>query len=102
MHANFTLRRLEYFIAVGEAGSIAGASEKLKVSSPSISAALAQLEDEVSAQLFVRRRARGMELTSGGRRLFDEAKKVLRHAWNMQGIMSQSARKPFMSRIHAV
>ncbi|MGI9305788.1 MAG: LysR substrate-binding domain-containing protein [Gammaproteobacteria bacterium] len=86
MRANFTFRRLEYFIAVGETGSVAGASGKLNVSPPSISAALVQLEEELGVQLFIRRRAHGMALTSGGRRLFYEAKKVLRHAGNLQNI----------------
>jgi len=36
----FTLRQLEYFVAVCECGSIALASEKVHVSSPSISAAI--------------------------------------------------------------
>lgn len=86
MRANFTFRRLEYFIAVGETGSVASASEKLEVSSPSISAALVQLEEELGVQLFIRRHAHGMALTGGGRRLFYEAKKVLRHADNLQNI----------------
>jgi len=45
MSLRFTLRQLEYFVAVGEAGSIALASDKVNVSSPSISAAIGQLED---------------------------------------------------------
>ena len=44
MPLRFSLRQLEYFVAVGEAGSIAVASEKVHVSSPSISSALRQLE----------------------------------------------------------
>jgi len=82
----FTFRRLEYFIAVGEMNSVAGASEKLKVSLPSISAALSLLEEELGVQLFVRRHAHGMTLTSSGRLLFEEAKKVLKSAENMQKI----------------
>ena len=46
MPLRFTLRQLEYFVAVGEAGSIALAAEKVNVSSPSISAAVSQLEKE--------------------------------------------------------
>ena len=86
MRAHFTFRRLEYFVAVGETGSIASASRKLGVSPPSISAAVALLEDEFGAQLFVRHHAHGMSLTRGGRRLFEEAKRSLRHTNNMQNI----------------
>jgi DNA-binding transcriptional LysR family regulator len=38
MVSRFTLRQLEYFVAVGEQGSIAQASAMVNVSSPSISA----------------------------------------------------------------
>lgn len=86
MSTIFTFRRLEYFIAVGETGSVAGASERLNVSPPSISAALAMLEEDLGAQLFVRRHAHGMALTGGGRLLFNEAKKVLQSARNLQNI----------------
>lgn len=77
MPLRFTLRQLEYLVAVGEAGSIALASERVNVSSPSISAAVAQLEREFGLQLFVRRHAQGLSLTSGGRRFVEEARGVL-------------------------
>lgn len=77
MPLRFTFRQLEYFVAVGEAGSIAAASDKVNVSSPSISAQIAQLEQEFGIQLFVRHHAQGLSLTPGGRRIFNEAKRVL-------------------------
>lgn len=77
MPLRFTLRQLEYFVAVGEAGSIAAAAERVSVSSPSISAAVAQLEAEFGVQLFLRRHAQGLSLTPGGRRVFQEAKRLL-------------------------
>jgi DNA-binding transcriptional LysR family regulator len=42
MGLRFTLRQLEYFVAIGQAGSIAPASETANVSPPSISAAIPQ------------------------------------------------------------
>jgi molybdenum-dependent DNA-binding transcriptional regulator ModE len=42
----YTLRQLEYFVAVGETGSIARASERINVSSLSMSSAISQLEHE--------------------------------------------------------
>lgn len=80
MAFRFTLRQLEYFVAVGEAGSIANASARVSVSSPSISAAIAQLETEPGIQLFVRKHAHGLSLTPGGRRLFNAAKTLLEDA----------------------
>ena len=46
MPLRFTLRQLEYFVAVGECGSIAQAAERLNISSPSISTAISQVEAE--------------------------------------------------------
>ncbi|GAB1364694.1 LysR family transcriptional regulator [Rhodobacter sp.] len=77
MPLRFTLRQLEYLVAVGETGSIAAASERVNVSSPSISAAIAQLEQEFGLQLFVRRHAQGLSLTQGGRQFVDGARAVL-------------------------
>lgn len=80
MATRFTLRQLEYFIAVGEAGSIAQASDRVNVSSPSISTAVAQLEDEFGLPLFVRKHAHGLSLTQAGKRFMEQAKKVLAEA----------------------
>ncbi len=77
MPLRFTLRQLEYFVAVGEAGSIALASEMVNVSSPSISAAISQLENEFGLQLFVRKHAHGLSLTQAGRQFMTQAKTVL-------------------------
>ena len=56
-----------HLVAVGECGSIALASERVNVSSPSISAAISQLEAEFGLPLFVRKHAHGISLTQGGR-----------------------------------
>lgn len=77
MALRFTLRQLEYFVAVGEAGSIAQASERVNVSSPSISAAISQLEDEFGLPLFVRKHAHGLSLTQAGRQFMAQANQVL-------------------------
>ncbi|WP_300514654.1 LysR family transcriptional regulator [Aliiroseovarius sp.] len=80
MALRFTLRQLEYFVAVGEEGSIAQASERVNVSSPSISAAISQLEDEFGLPLFVRKHAHGLSLTQAGRQFLDQSRQVLAHA----------------------
>ncbi len=82
----FTLRQLEYFVAVGETGSIARASERINVSSPSISAAITQLEQTFGLPLFVRQHAQGLALTAGGRRMMDQAQKVLSGAQAMHDV----------------
>lgn len=77
MQTRFTLRQLEYLVAVGRCGSITTAAEQLSVSPPSISNAIAQLEIEFGLPLFVRKHAQGMTLTPSGRDLVQQAAKVL-------------------------
>ncbi|WP_226629126.1 LysR family transcriptional regulator [Alloyangia pacifica] len=78
--SRYTLRQLEYFVAVGEAGSIMLAASRVNVSSPSISAAISQLETEFGMPLFLRQHARGLALTQAGRTLMEQARQVLREA----------------------
>ena len=77
MTLRFTLRQLEYLIAVADCGSVALAAERVNVSSPSISAAVAQLEASYGLQLFIRRHAQGLSLTEGGRQFTAQAREVL-------------------------
>ncbi len=77
MPLRFTLRQIEYLIAVADAGSVALAAERLHVSSPSISAAVSQLEADFGLQLFIRRHAQGLSLTEGGRSFVQAARAIL-------------------------
>ncbi|MCP5038492.1 MAG: LysR family transcriptional regulator [Rhodobacteraceae bacterium] len=88
MAMRFTLRQLEYFVAEGEAGSIAMASDKVSISSPAISAAIVQLEDEFGLQVFVHKHARSLSLTPGGRKFLVQAKTVLAAAEKLNGLAS--------------
>ncbi|MGO1120697.1 LysR family transcriptional regulator [Rhodovibrionaceae bacterium A322] len=97
MALRYTIRQLEYFVAVGEHGSIAAASEKLNVSSPSISAAISQLEQEIGISLFVRKHAQGLALTKAGHRLLEQARKALREVemlGSMAGDISDNVQGP--------
>ncbi|MFX0543488.1 LysR substrate-binding domain-containing protein [Roseovarius sp. S4756] len=97
MPLRYTLRQLEYFVAVGETGSIAVASQQVNVSSPSISAGVSQLEQELGVKLFVRHHAQGLTPTSAGQKLLDHAKYVLQQAGNFRdlaGDLSGSVRGP--------
>lgn len=86
MPLRFTLRQLEYFLAVAEHGSIAAASDKVNVSSPSISAAIVQLEEEFGLQLFVRKHAHGLSPTQGGLLFKGQAHKVLSEAMRLNDL----------------
>lgn len=59
------LRVLEYFLALGRAGSISGAAEALHISQPTLSRQLMDLERELGCTLFTRSK-RGITLTEDG------------------------------------
>lgn len=97
MPLRFSFRQLEYLVAVGEAGTIALAAQRVNVSSPSISSAISQLETDLGLQLFVRHHAQGLSLTPGGRRVFNEAKHILFSANGLNDLANdivQMARGP--------
>jgi LysR family hca operon transcriptional activator len=70
------LRHLRYFVAVVEAGSLTVAARQLHTSQPSLSRQIRDLEEEIGAQLLLRR-ARGIELTPAGRAFLEHARSVL-------------------------
>lgn len=89
MGLRFTLRQLEYLVAVGQAGSITLAAEGLNVSAPSISTAIAQLEAEFGLPLFVRKHAHGMSPTQSGREIIREAAGALAAAGRLTELAAQ-------------
>lgn len=85
MLANFTLRQLTYFVGAAEAGTTAAAAQRFFLSQSSMSAALTELESALGAQLFIRRRGKGLELTNTGVTLLPEARRLVRAAEEFQG-----------------
>jgi LysR family hydrogen peroxide-inducible transcriptional activator len=72
----FSLRQLQYVVAVAEALSFRKAAERCHVSQPSLSAQLAQLEAALGVRLFERDR-RHVLLTAPGHQLVERARRVL-------------------------
>ncbi|WP_022882228.1 LysR family transcriptional regulator [Gryllotalpicola ginsengisoli] len=70
------LRQLRYFKAVVEAGSLTAAAAELHISQPPLSLAISKFEAELGVQLLTRS-PRGVEPTSAGRYLLEEASRVL-------------------------
>src|SRR5690242_13255043 len=75
-----TLRQLEMFVAIVEAGSFSRAAAKLYVAQPSLSQQIRSLEEEVREQLLVRMRNRKMHLTEVGKIVKQHAESILRQA----------------------
>ena len=73
------------------------ASEKVNVSSPSISAAISQLEDEFGCR-FLRANAPSLSLTLAGRQMMKQAKRVLSkptNSFDLAGDVSIKYRAPW-------
>jgi DNA-binding transcriptional LysR family regulator len=70
-------RRVRYFLAVVDEGSVTRAAERLHVAQPSLSQALRAFESELGVQLF-HRVGRGLRLSTAGDALIGPARQILR------------------------
>jgi LysR family hydrogen peroxide-inducible transcriptional activator len=75
----FTLRQLQYAVAIADTLSFRKAAARCRVAQPSLSAQLAELETALGVRLFERDRRRVL-LTTAGRELIERARLVLREA----------------------
>ncbi|MGI9437944.1 MAG: LysR family transcriptional regulator [Geminicoccaceae bacterium] len=80
----FTLRQLQYLVTCIDTGSLAAAAERLNISQPSISTAIAKLEAELGVQLLLRHHAQGVTPTASAERLLQSARSLLSHAADLQ------------------
>ncbi|XDB00110.1 LysR family transcriptional regulator [Sulfitobacter sp. LCG007] len=72
----FTIRQLQFFLAVAEQGSVSGAAKIMSISQSSVTEALKALEADLGVELFLRR-ARGLEITQSGHQFLRHARKIL-------------------------
>jgi DNA-binding transcriptional LysR family regulator len=75
-----SLRKIACFVSTADAGSVSAAARQLYISQAALSEALADLEKDLGVDLFVRHKARGVTLTSAGRQLLAEARRLVRQA----------------------
>ncbi|MFT8560271.1 MAG: LysR family transcriptional regulator [Acetobacter sp.] len=80
MMISFTLRQLEYFLAVADTGSTVAASLAANVSQPAISKAIRDLEECWGETLFLRLHSRGLILTTAGERRAILARSLIKKA----------------------
>lgn len=72
-----SLEDLQTFLAIAEENSFTRVAEQLSLSQPSISNRIRRLEEKLGVQLF-ERSSRRVEITSDGRRLFDQTAVTLK------------------------
>ncbi|MGR9170739.1 LysR family transcriptional regulator [Rhizobium sp. KDH_Rht_773_N] len=72
----FTLRQIQYFVAVAEQGSVTRAAQNLSISQSSITEALKELENDLGVVLF-ERHPRGLSITHNGHQFLRHATKIL-------------------------
>lgn len=87
-----TIRDLEIFVTVVEAGTMSAAAKKLKISQPSISQSIAQVEQEYNIVLFDRV-SRKLFLTATGRKLLEYAQGILKEIDDMKSTLLLSPTK---------
>lgn len=90
------LRSLKYFVSVYQHGSFSSAAKACFVAQPSMSFAIAQLEEDLKTTLF-NRHARGVTATVTGERLFPLAQQLLGQADAITQLFAQnSLKQPFL------
>lgn len=72
----FTIRQLQYFVAVAEQGSVSRAAQNLSISQSSVTEAIKELESDLGVSLF-ERHARGLAITQRGHQFLRHATKIL-------------------------
>lgn len=72
----FTIRQLQYFIAVAENGTVSGAAQNLSISQSSVTEAIKDLEADLGVSLF-ERHSRGLNITYRGHQFLRHATKIL-------------------------
>ena len=72
----FTIRQLQYFVAVAEQGSVSRAAQNLSISQSSVTEAIKELESDLGVSLF-ERHPRGLAITQRGHQFLRHATKIL-------------------------
>lgn len=77
-----SIRQLEVFVTIASTGTVRAAAERLFVTQPAVSMALAELERQLNAQLFDRERGR-LHLSHRGKEVLPMAQEVIERIHEM-------------------
>lgn len=89
----FTLRQIQYFQAAASAGSIAAAAKHVNITPTALALALDELEKQLGLTLILRRKGRGVVLTSDGQRILEKSEDLILHALQLVEEASDSKRE---------
>lgn len=78
-----SLRQLEVFVTIAATGTVRATAERLHVTQPAISMALAELERQLETPLFNRERGR-LHLSPRGKELLPQAQEILERVHDIQ------------------
>lgn len=89
----FTIRQLQYFIAVAEEGTVSGAAQSLSISQSAVTDAIKELEADLGVNLFERHR-RGLSITHQGHQFYRHANRILADVSDARRSFSEEAAAP--------
>lgn len=89
----FTIRQLQYFIAVAENGTVSGAAQSLSISQSAVTDAIKELEADLGVTLFERHR-RGLSITHKGHQFYRHANRILADVSHARRSFSEEAAVP--------
>lgn len=84
------LRKLRYFVAIVDAGSLSKASERLHIAQPSLSQQIAAMEADLGLALLLRN-SQGVVPTEAGNTLYRRARQLLRQFDQLRAEVTSSA-----------
>jgi DNA-binding transcriptional LysR family regulator len=84
---------IQLLLAVAEAGSVSGAAKALRVTQPTVSRRLAEIEAELGEPLFVRK-VEGTTLTAFGERMLEPARRMAEAAGEVERVASGAETTP--------
>ncbi|MCJ8510627.1 LysR substrate-binding domain-containing protein [Rhizobium lemnae] len=85
----FTLRQLQYFVAVAEQGSVTRAAQNLLISQSSVTEAIKELEGDLGVELF-ERHPRGLTITYNGHQFLRHATKILADVSDARNVFAET------------
>lgn len=86
----FTIRQLQYFVAVAEQGAVIRAAQSLSISQSSVTEAIRELEADLGVELF-ERHSRGLAITHKGHQFLRHATKILADVSDARRTFSEEA-----------